>query len=318
MTQRRTRATGEAGRFGAQLSAWRAARRRSQLDLSLEAGLSQRHLSFLESGRSSPSREAIAKLCEALDLPLRARNELMQSAGYAAAYRERELSEPEMASAREAIRRVIAHHEPFPAFVVDREWRVLMSNAGAALLVAACVDEATLRSISSDGRLNFMRLMFEPLRMRPRILNWSDVAPRLLARLDREARGDPNSSYAALRRELVGSLDAAWAPHAVGGRELPFVPVTLDVEGATIRLFNTITTFGTPQDVGLQELHIEMSYPLDAATARFFESAAEARRVGGEPGEAGEKWAFGNAPTFTSSDGSTTSTSMTTATSRSR
>ena len=152
-----------------------------------------------------------------------------------------------------------------------------------SLLVAACVDEATLRSISSDGRLNFMRLMFEPLRMRPRILNWSDIAARpFLARLDREARGDPNSSYAALRRELVGSLDAAWAPHAVGGRELPFVPVTLDVEGAKSASSTRSRPSARPgrRPPGAAHRNVLSARRGDGG---FFESAAEARRVGENP-----------------------------------
>jgi transcriptional regulator with XRE-family HTH domain len=163
--------------FGARLSEWRAQRRESQLTVALSANVSQRHLSFIESGRALPSRDMIVRLCDALDIPLRERNELLNSAGYAALYPERPLEGSEMRSVREALRRITEHHEPYPAFVVDRRWRVIMNNEGASRIVAACLDEETVRSLSTDGCLNFMRMMFEPTRMRPRILNWTFVAP---------------------------------------------------------------------------------------------------------------------------------------------
>ena len=190
-------------RFGTRLSEWRTQRRESQLTLALSANVSQRHLSFIESGRAQPSRDMIVRLCDALDIPLRERNELLNCAGYAALYPERPLEGSEMRSVRDALRRIIDHHEPYPAFVVDRKWRVVMNNEGASRIVAACLDEETVRALSTDGCLNFMRMMFEPTRMRPRILNWTFVAPRLLARLRREAAGDALSPSSALLRELA-------------------------------------------------------------------------------------------------------------------
>jgi hypothetical protein len=150
----------------------------------------------------------VVRLCEALDIPLRARNELLSSAGYAALYPERSLDILEMAGIRDALSRIASHHEPYPAFVVDREWRVVLSNGSATRLVSACLDEVMLRSLSPNGALNFMRMMFEPLQMRPRIRNWASVAPRLLARLRNEARGDPRSPSAALLRELGPQAEA--------------------------------------------------------------------------------------------------------------
>jgi transcriptional regulator with XRE-family HTH domain len=247
-------------------------RRESQLDLAIAAEISQRHLSFVESGRTLPSRDMVVRLCDALDIPLRARNELLSSAGYAALYPERSLDVLEMAGVRDALSRLVGHHEPYPAFVVDREWRVVLSNDSAARLVSACLDQAMLQSLSPDGALNFMRMMFEPLQMRPRVRNWPSVAPRLLARLRNEARGDPQSPSAALLKELGPQAEADISSEAPPV-ELPIVPLELDVEGATLRLFNTITTFGTPQDVGLQELRIEMSYPMDTATRTFLTEA---------------------------------------------
>jgi transcriptional regulator with XRE-family HTH domain len=272
MTERRRRRPLAADHFGVRLSEWRMRRRESQLDLAIAAEISQRHLSFVESGRTLPSRDMVVRLCDALDIPLRARNELLSSAGYAALYPERSLDVLEMAGVRDALSRIVGHHEPYPAFVVDREWRVVLSNDSAARLVSACLDQAMLQSLSPDGALNFMRMMFEPLQMRPRVRNWPSVAPRLLARLRNEARGDPQSPSAALLKELGPQAEADISSEAPPV-ELPIVPLELDVEGATLRLFNTITTFGTPQDVGLQELRIEMSYPMDTATRTFLTEA---------------------------------------------
>jgi transcriptional regulator with XRE-family HTH domain len=268
MTERRRRRPLAADHFGVRLSEWRMRRRESQLDLAIAAEISQRHLSFVESGRTLPSRDMVVRLCDALDIPLRARNELLSSAGHAALYPERSLDILEMTSVRDALSRIVGHHEPYPAFVVDREWRVVLSNGSAARLVSACLDQEMLQSLSQDGALNFMRMMFEPLQMRPRVRNWPSVAPRLLARLRNEARGDPQSPSAALLKELGPQAEADRSSEAPPV-ELPIVPLELDVEGATLRLFNTITTFGTPQDVGLQELRIEMSYPMDTATRTF-------------------------------------------------
>ena len=255
-----------ASRFGAGLSEWRARRRESQLSLALGANVSPRHLSYIESGRARPSREMVVRLCEALDIPLRARNELLVSAGYAAVYPERPLERVEMQSVREALRLIVTHHEPYPAFVVDRQWRVVMSNEGATHVVSACLDEETVRGVSPEGALNLMRMMFEPRQMRPRIGNWALVGPRLLARLKREAAGDPASPSAALLGELAVTADCAVPASEDLELLAPTVPVELFVNGAVLKLFNTITTFGTPQDVGLQELRIEISFPADKET----------------------------------------------------
>jgi transcriptional regulator with XRE-family HTH domain len=259
--------------FGVRLSEWRTRRRESQLGLAISANISQRHLSFVESGRSRPSRDMVVRLCDALDIPLRARNELLISAGYAALYPERALDVAEMQSVREALMRIVNHHEPYPAFVVDREWRVILSNDSATQLFSVCMDTATLQSLSPDGTLNFMRLMFEPAQMRPRIQNWPMVGPRLLARLRREAQGDLRSPSAMLLKEL-GPLANCSLPDDQDRIDLPALPLELSIRGATLRLFNTITTFGTPQDVGLQELRIEMSYPMDPLTQAFLADLA--------------------------------------------
>ncbi|MGA7803161.1 helix-turn-helix domain-containing protein [Bradyrhizobium sp.] len=275
MTERRRKRPLPADHFGVRLSEWRARRRESQLGLAISANISQRHLSFVESGRTLPSRDMVIRLCQALDIPLRARNELLVSAGYAALYPERSLDMLAMGSVREALNRIIGHYEPYPAFVVDRGWRVVMRNESAARLVSACLGAATIDALSPDGTLNFMRMMFEPAEMRPRILNWPSLEPRLVARLRNEARGDPQSPSAAILKELGPPPDRRATCDDLKQAELPIIPLELRVNGATLRLFNTITTFGTPQDVGLQELRIELSYPMDPETgavlARGFE-----------------------------------------------
>ena len=279
MTERRRQQPLQPDHFGARLSEWRTRRRESQLNLAISADISQRHLSFVESGRTLPSRDMVVRLCDALDVPLRARNELLISAGYAALYPERSLDISEMAGVREALARIVSHHEPYPAFVVDREWRVIMSNDSAGRLVAACIDEAMLRSLSPDGTLNFMRMMFEPSQMRPRIRNWPSVAPRLLARLRNEARGDPQSPSTKLLAELEPSAGCGQSGEEQDRIELPIVPLELLVNGAVLKLFNTITTFGTPQDVGLQELRIELSYPMDPRTRALLTESADNKTV---------------------------------------
>jgi transcriptional regulator with XRE-family HTH domain len=269
MTERRRPQPIPAEHFGTRLSEWRARRRESQLDLAISAHISQRHLSFIESGRTLPSRDMIVRLCEALDIPLRARNELLVAAGYAALYPERPLDILGMEGIREALDRIVTHHEPYPAFVVDSGWQVIMSNASAARLVSACLGEATIRSLSPNGRLNFMRMMFDRSEMRPRIRNWQQVEPRLLSRLRNEARGDPQSPSARLMKELGQSAECSPSPDDHDHLELPTVPLELQVNGSILKLFNTITTFGTPQDVGLQELRIEMSFPMDLESRTF-------------------------------------------------
>jgi transcriptional regulator with XRE-family HTH domain len=268
-----------ASRFGARLSEWRALRRLSQLGLAMEANVSQRHLSYLETGLAQPSRTMVVRLSEALDVPLRARNELLVSAGYAPHYPERSLEGAEMQSVREALLRIIGHHEPFPAFVVDREWRVMMSNDSAARFVSACLDADAVRALTSGGALNLMRVMFEPTQMRPRIRNWALVGVRLLARLRREAGGDPTSPSAALLRELAPTANCGKRPDDSGEVLSPTVPLEIAIDGATLRLFNAITTFGTPQDVGLQELRIEMSFPADSETEALLRRLARSGRA---------------------------------------
>ena len=159
-----------------------------------------------KSGRTLPSRDMVIRLCDALDIPLRARNELSDGRRLRRALSRTVAGHLEMAGVREALNRIINHHEPYPAFVVDRQWRIVMSNGGARASYRHA-STATLHSLSPDGALNFMRMMFEPTQMRPRIRNWQSVGSRLLARLRSEARGDPYSPSAAAAEAIGASAD---------------------------------------------------------------------------------------------------------------
>jgi transcriptional regulator with XRE-family HTH domain len=263
--------------FGSILSEWRAVRRLSQLDLALLTDISQRHISFVESGRAQPSRDMIFKLADGLDLPLRTRNDLFLAAGYAPAYPERRLDLSEMKAAREALEMILGHHEPYPALVMDRSWNILMQNAAVSRIIAACVGRDGLRQLFPDGSINFMQLMFSQSGLRPHVLNWTHTRLVLLNRLRREAAGKPNSPSAILRRQFDSDVPGAGAesmPHEEGDE--PLLSLELRVGDARLRLFNTFTTFGTPQDVLLQELRIDMSFPADETTKRLLEIAAKA------------------------------------------
>ena len=269
--------------FGSVLSEWRAVRRLSQLDLALLTGVSQRHISFVESGRAQPSRDTIFKLADGLDLPLRARNDLFLAAGYAPAYAERRLELAEMMAAREALEMILHHHEPYPALVMDAGWNIVMQNAAASRIIAYCVGTDALRQLFPNGTVNFMRLMFSENGLRPCIRNWAHTRLALLKRLRREAAGNPASPSEALRRSF-GSEEETVDEVVFNDECLdPVLSLELRVGDGLLRLFNTFTTFGTPQDVSLQELRIDMSFPADEATRRFLDAAA-IEGIEGAPG----------------------------------
>ena len=260
--------------FGSILSEWRAVRRLSQLELALLAGISQRHISFVESGRAQPSRDMIFKLADGLDLPLRARNELFLAAGYAPAYPERRLDLSEMKAAREALELILNHHEPYPAIVMDINWNIVMRNEAASRIVNYCVGADALRQLFPDGMINFVELMFAPNGLRPHIVNWTHSRAALLRRLRREAAGNAGSPSETLRRKFDHDTPRASDISFLEESIDPILPLELRIGDTRLRLFNTFTTFGTPQDVSLQELRIDMSFPADEVTRRFLDAAA--------------------------------------------
>ena len=216
----------------------------------------------------------IVRLCETLDIPLRARNELLVSAGFAPVYAQSSLAGEDMAPVREALQRIIVHHEPYPAFVLDREWSVVMSNQAAQRVLAAAIGADALAGLSPGGALNFMRMMFAPNGMRAHMRNWSKTAPLLLARLRREAAGDPNSPSARLLREFAAA-PIAGDPDEIAAELTPTVPAEIMIDEKPLTLLNTITTFGTPQDVTVQELRVEMSFPADAESDTMLRRLAD-------------------------------------------
>jgi len=262
-------------KFGSILSEWRSIRCASQLDLALTTGVSQRHISFVESGRAQPSRELILKLAGGLDLSLRTRNELLLAAGYAPLYGERPLDLAEMKPAREALDRILKHQEPYPAIVTDAAWDIVMKNRAASRIIAACMETDRISKFAAGSPLNFMRSMFAMDGLRPHILNWNETSSVLLNRLRREAVANPNSPSAQLFQDL---RDAADLP---GGKAFrlnepldPVLPIELLVNGIHLRLFTMFTTFGTTQDIALQELRIDLSFPADEPTRHFLTMAA--------------------------------------------
>jgi transcriptional regulator with XRE-family HTH domain len=262
---------------GVLLRQWRDVRGKTQLDLSFDAGVSQKHISFVESGRSIPSRQMLLDLAQALDVPLRERNELLVAAGYAPLYSDSAIDAPVMNSIAKALQRMLRQHEPFPAIVMDRHWNVVMSNDAAPQLFNCFVDLAARRSPR-----NLLHLVFDPNGLRPFVANWPETAKGLLGRVYREALGHViDEKTKALLAELsqYPGVKAEWrAPSP--GNVLPMIPFTLAKDGVTLNYFSMITTVGTPQTVTAEELRLECLFPADddteAAHGRFV--AAHARR----------------------------------------
>jgi transcriptional regulator with XRE-family HTH domain len=242
---------------GPLLRGWRERRRRSQLDLALDTGISARHLSFVETGRSRPSAGLVLRLAEQLDVPLRERNVLLLAAGFAPAYEERPLDAPEMQGVRDAIRLVLEGHEPYPAAVVDRGWNLVAANAGISLLAAGAAGRLL------EHPVNVVRLSLHPDGVAPRIVNLAEWRAHLLDRLERQLAltGEPSL------RELLDEVRAYPAPPAAGGSNDIVVPLHVHTAAGELRLMSTVTTFGTAVDITVAELAIESFFPADEATA---------------------------------------------------
>ena len=246
--------------LGVLLREWRAARGVSQLELALRSGFSSRHVSFIETGRTQPSRQALLVLADTLDVPLRERNRLFEAAGYAHLYPQTPLDAGEMTHVRGVLRFLLDRHEPYAAVVLDRCSTCLMGNGAAGRRNAALVDPSLL-----TPHANQLRLVFHPLGARRWIVNWDDVAHHLLARAEREL-GQADETGAALLAELRG-YGVPDAPRPSGASLRPadvLLPIHVRKEGLELRLFSTIMTLGTPRDVTLQELRLETFFPADA------------------------------------------------------
>lgn len=250
---------------GDHLRTWRQRRRMSQLDLALEAEISTRHLSFLETGRSQPSREMILTLAERLEIPLRERNILLVSAGYAPVFPERALDDPALAPARKAVDLVLKGHEPFPAIAVDRHWTLVSANAAVAPLLKG------VASALLEPPVNVLRLSLHPGGLAPRIANLSEWRSHLLARLRHQIDVTADAVLVELMNELRAYPIEA-GPHARAGAEQDYagvvVPFQLATETGLLTFFSTTTVFGTPVDITLSELAIEAFFPANTATAK--------------------------------------------------
>ncbi|MGI4720165.1 MAG: helix-turn-helix domain-containing protein [Janthinobacterium lividum] len=266
--------------FAAALRYWRGKRGLSQLRLAVDAGISQRHLSFLETGRAQPGRDLILKLGLVLDIPLRQRNAMLLAAGFAPAYRERSLLDPELAAVMQALDFMLLQQAPYPALVVDRLWNLVMANEPAANMMRLFLGMPAHAPIPRDGSVNVLKLILDPDGLRRCLANWEDVCADLLQWVQREAMGDgPGSEATALLDELMalpGIAGAASQPN-LDRRALPFLPLTLRKDGVELNLFTTITTLGTPHDVTVHELRLESFFPADEASRRWFQAQAEDR-----------------------------------------
>ncbi len=265
--------------FGGLLRQWRTARKMSQLDLSVHTEVSQRHLSFLESGRSRPSQHMVVQLSEALDVPLRERNTLLHAAGFAPFYRERGLSDEDMAPVHDALQRMLDHHDPYPAVVVDREYDLLMENHAFVALTSFFGDRDQLwAACCPDARPNLLRLTFHRHGARPFIRNFSEIAPLLLQRMYRETAANKNDAALAFIEELRADPDipSQWHVGDPTAAPPPVLPLVLGNGLIELKLFSMISTFGTPHDITTDEIRVEMFFPGDAVTEtllRGFETA---------------------------------------------
>lgn len=258
--------------FGRLLREWRTRRRVSQLDLSIEAGVSSRHVSFIETGRSQPSREMVLMLARVLDVPLRERNELLMAAGYAAVYRATDLDAPALEQARRALDFMLRQHEPYPAIVVDRAWNILKANGGAVRLVETFADPEA----AGEWGGNAMRLMFHPRGFRPHIVNWEAMAAALIQWLHRDVlSGLGGAETRALLDELLSypGVPPRWRMLDLDVSTAPFLSIDFSKGNLHLRFFSTLTSLGTPHDITLQELRVEAFYPSDAATEEALKPA---------------------------------------------
>lgn len=262
--------------FDAMCRQWRQFRKMSQLDLALAADVSQRHVSWLETGRSHPSREMVLRLSEAMRVPLRERNTLFLSAGFSPPYRETRLDEPGMAPVQDALQRMLDHHEPLPAIVVDRLWNVKQTNTAADRLLHFTTQAAAAAGYPQSGEpLNIAHLSLHPEGIRAFVTNWAQLAPSFVSRLKSEMSASADTALREGFTELIELAGPLPADDTAAPGLLPVLPLELDFNGQQLKLFSVISTFGTPQDITTDELRIESFYPMDEATQRFFAGLGE-------------------------------------------
>jgi transcriptional regulator with XRE-family HTH domain len=246
------------------LRQWRLRRRMSQLDLACEAEISTRHLSFLETGRSQPSREMLLRLAERLEIPLRERNALLMAGGFAPLFPERALDDPALQAARAAIEQILTGHEPFPALAIDRHWNLVSANRIIALLLTGVAQELLAAPI------NVMRLSLHPQGLAPRIVNFPEWRRHMLDRLRQQIALSADPVLIDLMKELQSypaPTEADTNEHPASPYAAVAVPFQLATDGGTLSFFSTTTIFGTPVDITLSELAMECFFPANAETS---------------------------------------------------
>jgi transcriptional regulator with XRE-family HTH domain len=250
---------------GPLIKQWRERRRMSQLTLAIEAEISSRHLSFVETGRSRPSREMVLLLAEVLDVPPRARNDLLAAAGYAPIYRESDLDSPEMAQFRRALDFILRQQEPYPAIVLDRYWNILLGNEGTGRFMGLFMDSEAVAALGSP---NAMRLICHPEALRPYIVNWEATAAALIQWLHRDLLRSADAGMRLLLDELLAypGMPHNWRTLDLDAPTAPFLAIEMQKGEAHLTFFTTLTTLGTPYDITLHELRIESFFPADEAT----------------------------------------------------
>ena len=262
--------------FGDRLKDWRSLRKVSQLDLALTAEVSQRHVSWLETGKSKPSRRMVVQLADALDVPLRERNSWLTAAGFAPIYRHTNVDEPEMRPVAQALDLILTHHDPMPAVVLNRRWEVQKTNQAANQLLGLLgPEEEVWQRVGGGPERNLVRLTLHPNGLRPLITNWDELLPAFVSRLRREARSAGSAAEVAELEALLELTGPARIPEpSLDKPLLPILPLRLQAGDVELGLFSVIATFGTPQDVTVDDLRIESFFPMDNQTREFFESLA--------------------------------------------
>jgi transcriptional regulator with XRE-family HTH domain len=250
--------------FASLLRGWRGRRGLSQLELAGRMTISQRHLSFMELGRASPSRDMVLRLAGALDVPLRQQNALLIAAGFAPVWRQTDLAAPELSEVSRALDYMLAQQEPFPAVAVDRHWNLLRANSGAVRLV-----EFLVGPLAPGTPVNLADALVAPDVLRPHLVNWPEVVGYFIRSVEADAAADGTPETAALLERLLAydGVEAAIAAPSAESAATPVLPMRFRKGNTSLSLFTTIATLGTPQDITLQELRIESFFPMDAETA---------------------------------------------------
>jgi len=258
--------------FGNLLKHWRKQRKFSQLDLALASDVSQRHISFLESGRANPSQEMILQLATVLDIPLREQNVMLTTAGFAPIYSESDLTSPEFEPIRKALDFILLSQTHSPVLIMDRYWNLIQSNPVSQRLINWLVNPEDLHTnFYIDKKINLMRLMLHPQGLKPFVSNWEEIVSHLIKRVYREALADnKNQKPQQLYQELMTYPDVPqlWKLSHAQTWQIPLLTVKFFKDGLNLNFFSAIATLGTPQDIMLQELRIETLFPVDEITQK--------------------------------------------------